>query len=227
MRVECIGHATLILGDCRGVMSDMQVDSIVTDPVWPNCPPDTVPGSNDPLGLWETACNRMPVHKRATVVMRCDSDPRFLAAYRWHPFFRVMVLPYVMPGYLGRVLGGDEFAYWFGAPPALADGRRVVPGRGPLVQPGGRPPNGHPMSRAQAHFDWLLHWASDPGETVLDPFMGSGTTGVACARLGRRFIGIEIDPGYFDIACRRIEQAERQADLFVPRPPATPQEELL
>lgn len=52
------------------------------------------------------------------------------------------------------------------------------------------------------------------GGAVFDPFMGSGTTGVACARLGRRFIGVEIDPGYFDIACRRIEQAQRQADLF-------------
>ncbi|NBV20341.1 DNA methyltransferase, partial [Janthinobacterium sp.] len=46
-------------------------------------------------------------------------------------------------------------------------------------------------------------------------FMGSGTTGVACARMGRAFIGIEIEPKYFDIACRRIEQAQRQADLFV------------
>jgi DNA modification methylase len=46
-----------------------------------------------------------------------------------------------------------------------------------------------------------------PGTILLDPFMGSGTTGVACAKLGRRFIGVEIDPVYFDIACRRIENA--------------------
>ena len=58
---------------------------------------------------------------------------------------------------------------------------------------------------------------SKPGETVLDPFMGSGTTGVACARLGRKFIGVEIEERYFSIACKRIEQAYRQADLFVPR----------
>lgn len=49
---------------------------------------------------------------------------------------------------------------------------------------------------------------------VQDPFMGSGTTGVACANLGRKFIGIEIDPGYFDIACRRIEEAYKQPPLF-------------
>lgn len=53
---------------------------------------------------------------------------------------------------------------------------------------------------------------------VLDPFMGSGTTGVACVKLGRKFIGIEIEPKYFDIACRRIEAAYRQPDLFVEQP---------
>jgi len=53
---------------------------------------------------------------------------------------------------------------------------------------------------------------------VLDPFMGSGTTGVACAKLGRKFIGIELEPKYFDIACKRIEDAYKQPDLFVERP---------
>jgi site-specific DNA-methyltransferase (adenine-specific) len=54
--------------------------------------------------------------------------------------------------------------------------------------------------------------------TVCDPFMGSGTTGVACVQLGRKFIGIEIDEGYFDIACERIAQAERQPDMFIEKP---------
>ena len=60
------------------------------------------------------------------------------------------------------------------------------------------------------------------GQTILDPFMGSGTTGVAAVKLGRRFIGIEIEPKYFDIACRRIEDATRQPDMFIePRKPET------
>ena len=50
--------------------------------------------------------------------------------------------------------------------------------------------------------------------TILDPFMGSGTTGVACMNLGRKFIGIEREPKYFEIACRRIEDAQRQERLF-------------
>ena len=56
------------------------------------------------------------------------------------------------------------------------------------------------------------------GHTILDPFMGSGTTGVACVKLGRKFIGIEIEPKYFDIACRRIEAAYAQPDFFVQSP---------
>ena len=69
---------------------------------------------------------------------------------------------------------------------------------------------------------WLTNLASVPGETILDPFMGSGTTGVAAVQMGRKFIGIEREPKYFDIACKRIEQAQKQVDMFVePAKPAT------
>lgn len=58
------------------------------------------------------------------------------------------------------------------------------------------------------------------GGCVVDPFMGSGTTGVAAAATGRRFTGIEIDPSYFDIACRRISEALKQPDMFIETPKA-------
>jgi DNA modification methylase len=64
----------------------------------------------------------------------------------------------------------------------------------------------------------MRHWignSTQPGETILDPFMGSGTTGVAALQLGRSFIGIEKDPRWFETACRRIEDAQRQSDLFI------------
>lgn len=63
--------------------------------------------------------------------------------------------------------------------------------------------------------------------TILDPFMGSGTTGVAAVKVGRKFIGIEIEPKYFDIACTRISQALKQPDLFIERPAPPNQEALL
>ena len=58
----------------------------------------------------------------------------------------------------------------------------------------------------------VVEWTNG---VVIDPFMGSGTTGVACAKRGRKFIGVELDQKYFDIACQRIEKAYQQPDLFV------------
>ena len=72
---------------------------------------------------------------------------------------------------------------------------------------------------------WCLGFLPD-AETILDPFMGSGTTGVACANLGRKFIGIEIEEKYFDIACRRIADAYKQPRLFPDEKPQPKPQEL-
>lgn len=72
----------------------------------------------------------------------------------------------------------------------------------------------HPCPKPLTSWKWLVERASLAGETVLDAFMGSGTTGVACAHLGRDFIGIELEPKHFETACRRIEDAQRQGQLF-------------
>jgi DNA modification methylase len=71
----------------------------------------------------------------------------------------------------------------------------------------------HPVAFPVALPARCISSATKPGDTVLDPFMGSGTTGVACMNLGRKFIGIEIERKYFDIACERIDQAQRQVRL--------------
>jgi site-specific DNA-methyltransferase (adenine-specific) len=220
-----IGECRLILGDARKVARLLQADVLVTDPVWPNCPPHLIPGAENPMRLWRAFCKVLPSVERAVVVMRHDSDPRFLAPLSM-PYARAVILPYVMPGYIGRFLGGDEIAYCFGSPIPSREGQRVIPGRAPSVQPDGRAANGHPCSRALEHFNFLIRWWSEPGEIVLDPFMGSGTTGVACAKRGRRFIGIEIEERYFDIACERISKAYAQPDMFVPRAPEPVQQPL-
>ena len=73
----------------------------------------------------------------------------------------------------------------------------------------------HPTQKPVALMRWCINQDGDP-QTILDPFMGSASTGVAAMQMGRTFTGIEIDPRYFDIACRRIEDAQRQEDMFVP-----------
>jgi site-specific DNA-methyltransferase (adenine-specific)/modification methylase len=84
---------------------------------------------------------------------------------------------------------------------------------------------GHPTQKPLALMHWCIEQAGNP-ETILDPFMGSGTTGVAAVQMGRKFIGIEREPKYFDIACKRIEQAAAQGQLFEPEI-KKPEQELL
>lgn len=75
----------------------------------------------------------------------------------------------------------------------------------------------HPTQKPLGVMEWCLTHLPD-AETILDPFMGSGTTLVACAKLGRKGIGIELDPEYFEIACERVQKAYDQPDLFVEPP---------
>jgi len=76
--------------------------------------------------------------------------------------------------------------------------------------------NGHPTPKPIELVRRCIQASSDPGDLVLDPFLGSGTTAVACALTGRRFIGAEIDVGYFDLSCKRIEQAYQDVDNRLP-----------
>lgn len=82
----------------------------------------------------------------------------------------------------------------------------------------------HPTQKPVALMAWCIEQMRK-SDTILDPFMGSGTTGVAAIQLGRKFIGIERDPRYFDIACKRIEQAVAQGQLFAPEPATKPVQE--
>lgn len=214
MMVE-IGPVTMHLGDAREIIPSLgPVDAIITDPVWPNAPEGMFPVADPARLLSDTLASAEA--KRVCVVMRCDSDPRFLASVpaRW-PFIRVQTLPYAAPGYLGRVLGGMEVAYGFGQPVPARPSRRVIPGVADVAQPNRQADKAdHPCPRNLTHMRFLVRWWSDHGETVLDPFAGSGTTLAAAAAMGRKGIGIEIEPKFFDEACRRIERFSRQSEMF-------------
>ena len=84
----------------------------------------------------------------------------------------------------------------------------------------------HPTQKPVDLMQWCLGFLPD-AKTILDPFMGSGTTLVACQRMGRHGTGIEVDPDYFEIACRRVEEAARQPDLLIPETRAAPMQEKL
>jgi site-specific DNA-methyltransferase (adenine-specific) len=85
----------------------------------------------------------------------------------------------------------------------------------------------HPNEKPLGMVEHFLNLHSAPGQTVLDPFMGSGTTLVACARMGRTGIGVEIEPRFFDIACERVTAAYKQGDMFREPPPKMKQEVML
>jgi site-specific DNA-methyltransferase (adenine-specific) len=88
-------------------------------------------------------------------------------------------------------------------------------------------PREHPTQKPIAVMQWCLGFLPD-AKTILDPFMGSGTTGVACVNLGRVFTGIELDEGYFNTACRRMEDALSRPRLALDEPkPKQVQEALL
>lgn len=214
IRKEVIGDATLYLGDCLEILPTLgKVDAVITDPVWPNCPPELLPGANGTQQTLLSAALEDVESATVVIVMGFDSDPRFLSAVpaRW-AFIRSQSLPYAVPGYRGRLLGGDEVAYVFGSIPK---GHGLIPGRARSVATHKAVrATGHPCPRADDHMEQLCGWWSPTGGTVIDPFMGSASVGVACCRTGRKFIGIEIEPKYFDIACKRIEAAYAQGRLF-------------
>lgn len=91
----------------------------------------------------------------------------------------------------------------------------------------GREERYHPTQKPLGVIEWCIGHLPGAAEHILDPFMGSGTTGVACVKLGRRFTGIEIDPVYFDVACDRIRKAVAQPDMFIKTPDAQPVQEVL
>lgn len=91
-----------------------------------------------------------------------------------------------------------------------------------MLRANGEPRGDHPTQKPVGVMAWAINHVPAPNGLILDPFMGSGTTGVACMNLGRSFIGIEREPKYFDIACARIEAAQKQARLFGDGPAEKP-----
>jgi len=211
MRCEIVGNCELYLGDCLEILPEIRADTLVTDPVWPN---NSIKEFShiEPYKLFADTWQLVDGYvKRAVIQLGCDSDPYILKPITL-PFFRVAWLEYAIPGHKGRLLYTGDVAYMFGPPPKVLPGKKLVPGKCISTSNFGKEAD-HPCPRKLEHVMWLVNHFSDAEDIVLDPFMGSGTTGVACAELRQKFIGIEINEKYFNIACKRIETIVNQGTL--------------
>ena len=234
-RREQIGDATLYLGDCREILPLLpKVDAVVTDPPYGigggrgGDARDFAKGCYD--GEWldtpdyiRSVCvpalqSAIALADRAAITpgIRClwDYPPPDDAGCFWTPAAMTHG-PWGFTNFQPILYYGKDFRAGKGAWPT---GRQLTEAA---------EKNGHPCPKPLGGWLWLLEKLSEPDHTILDPFMGSGTTGVACAKLGRKFIGIEIEPKYFDIACKRIDEAYRQPRLFKDEAPKPKQEALL
>ena len=198
---------TIYHGDCRDILPHLDsVDLVLTDPPWPNC---SVPlyGHDDPIGMFRQMWESVTVlPARAAVHLGCGSDPRFLSVVPLPlKFFRVVNLELSKKGYAGRLLVTGDIAYLFGIPPNSRPGLRVIPGRCNDESCKGKE-SSHPCPRKLKHVKFLVHIWSNVTDTIIDPFVGSGTTLVAAKQLGRKAIGIEIEEKYCEIAVKRLSQ---------------------
>lgn len=220
-RKEIIGDCTLYLGDCLEVMPTLaKVDAVVTDP---------------PYGIGiDKAMHKQSGKKYGNAAAAkshyeytdWDSKPigkEFIDAIKGAAYNIIIfggnyfeLQPARCWLIWDKENGTNEFAdaelAWTNLDKPVRLFRHMWNG---MIRKGGEERVGHPTQKPLNVMIWVIKQLPSTDQTILDPFMGSGTTGVACVKLGRKFIGIEKEPKYFDIACRRIEDAYKQPDMFI------------
>ena len=222
MRVERIGDATLYCGDCREFLPSFSPTiAIVTDPPYGmrnNTDMTRFSGGSNPNRRGK-GIKRPPIHGDDKTF---DATPflTFKECILWGAnHFPQTLEPGGMLIWIKRndealntFLSDAEVAWVKGIQGVYAY-REIFSGSTRALDAGLGPYDHtpHPNQKPVGLMRWALGYVKS--QTVLDPFMGSGTTGVACARLGRKFTGIEIEPAYFETACRRIEREHQQGKL--------------
>lgn len=229
-RVEHIGNATLYLGRCEDVLPTLGVvDVTLTDPPYSERTHKGARGRGATTGgahilidfahfddaQFLTAARSIVEATRRWVVMTCDPEHAFSAGRAGLPVIRLGAWTKADPA--PQFTGDRPGTGWEPVLILHREGKKHWNGGGKpavwhtqIVKNDGLHPTQKPLTLIA---QWVCQF-SDPNELILDPFMGSGTTGVAALSHGRRFIGIEREPRYFDIACKRIDDAQRQGSLF-------------
>ncbi len=204
-----IGNATLYRGDCMDVLPTLpKVDAVITDP------PYGIGAGEMSLGKWRTSrmekgawdSSAPTIETLRAILDQGEFCVVFGGNYMELPPTRNFLVWDKGAGFKGRDFAECEFAWcsW--------DANARVLSHDPLAR-GDYRCKEHPTQKPVPVMTWAIGHAPK-AETILDPFMGSGTTGVAAVQMGRQFIGIERDKKYFDIACERIENAQRMGDMF-------------
>jgi site-specific DNA-methyltransferase (adenine-specific) len=234
-RIETIGNATLYLGDCREILPTLpKVDAVITDPPYgarthakartnkkETARSTYRQGASRFIDFDHLPDDDFVVIARACialanrwVVMTCDHRHAAMT-FDWPEHVRLGV--WVKVGPMPQISGdrpgsGHESVLIMHSPGKMRWSRGG--GAGVWILPPVKCGTDVATQKPIALLERFVSDFTDDGETVLDPFAGSGTTGIACANQGRRFIGIEREPRHFDIACRRIEDAQRQGRLI-------------
>lgn len=197
-----IGDATLYLGDCMDILPTLpKMDAVITDP---------------PYGIGIAANPVRQAHKKldwdasapdSTLIDACVAAGKTAIVwggnyFKLPPSQCFFVWDKVQPQDFSLAM--CELAWTNKKGPAKLYRQSVLSYR-----------KEHPTQKPVELMVWCIEQIGMP-QTILDPFMGGGTTGVAAVQMGRKFIGIEREPSYFDIACERIERAYAQSTLFDP-----------
>lgn len=225
-RVEIIGDAALYLGDCRDILPTLgPVDAVVTDPpygIGESAAKNRTRGGKGgagagvaPTDYGDDDWDAQPCPPDALAWMRDNSRWQIIFGGNYFP------LPPTSCWLVWDKENTGDFAdaemAWTNLPKAIRLKRWMWNG----MLRKGQEPRFHLTQKPLGVMEWCLTHLPADARLIADPFMGSGTTGVACARAGLRFIGVEREPRHFDTACRRIEEAYRQPRLFT-EPPVKP-----
>ena len=215
-RKEVLGDCTLYLGDCLEILPTLEkVDAVITDPPYGiNENSDRVASRGKlarPTNYGKFEWDKKPADKRIIDMAIAMSAEQVIFGGNYYelPPARCWLV-------WDKVNGGNDFADCELAWTSIKGSVRLIRHmwNGMLRDSEKYYPRVHPTQKPIAVMEWAIKQCKTDPQTIIDPFMGSGTTGVACVNLGRKFIGIEIEPKYFDIACERISQAQKQGRLF-------------
>lgn len=227
-RKEIIGDCTLYLGDCRDILPTLgKVDAVVTDPPYGIGENDKKIGSREKLAKpknygivdWDFE----PISAKQIEEIRAASRHQIIFGGNYFEGLGPTSCWLVWDKQNGESDFADCELAWTNLKKAV---RRIYWRWNGMIRRGDDV-RLHPTQKPEGVMKWCIEQLPADVVSICDPYMGSGTTGVAAAKMGKTFIGIERKPDYFDVACSRIQEAYAQPDFLVASPSSKPKQEAM